>query len=121
MLPDRLSRLLTACIDGELDGQQRKAVLQLLRRSKQARRLLRALQQDAERLRGVPCPTLGPEFAEQVLQVIGSRAAEPSRPSTHPVRRYLPTWGVAAGAAVLLAVGLTTYVYFAGGAPNRFA
>jgi hypothetical protein len=114
MLPDRFSRLLTAYVDGELDSQQRKAVLRLLRRSGEARELLRDLRINAARLRGLPAQTLGSDFAQQILQSIGSRKAQSARRSAVLIRAYVPAWlGVATAAAVLLVAGIGTYVYVA--------
>jgi putative lipoic acid-binding regulatory protein len=114
MLPDRISRLLTACIDGELDTHQRKAVLRLLRQSSEARQLLHDLKNDAKRLRGLPCQTLGQDFSEQLLQIINSRTAPTTQRSTLMVRSSIPAWlGLATAAAVLLIAGLGSAVYLA--------
>jgi hypothetical protein len=82
---------------------------------------LRALQTDAERLRNLPRPTLGPDFAEQVLQAIAGQNAESARHSALALPSHLPVWlGLATAAAVLLAIGLGSYYYFAaGGQPEQ--
>jgi anti-sigma factor RsiW len=54
MLPERDQRLLTACVDGELGPCRRRLVRCLVRRSPEARRLLRELEQDARALRSLP-------------------------------------------------------------------
>jgi hypothetical protein len=114
MVPDRISRALSAYVDGELDARQCKAVARLLRRSSEARELLRGLQKDAEQLNSLPCQTLGPDFSEQVLQAIASRKAKVARISTLTVSN-VPSWlGLAtAAAAVFFVVGLRSYLYFA--------
>ena len=43
MLPEQDRELLTSYVDGELSTRQRKTVLRLLRRSAEARELLRQL------------------------------------------------------------------------------
>ena len=56
MLPDRDRQLLSAFVDGELSSRQRRHVERLLRRSGEARTLLRRLQEDARELRHLPRP-----------------------------------------------------------------
>ena len=113
MLSGRITRLLTAYVDGELDDPQREALRHWLRRSPEARELLRALQADADRLRSLPRRTLGPEFAQQVLQAIGSRQGESTRRSALTFPSPVPVWlGLATAAGVLLGVGLGSYFYF---------
>src|SRR5205814_1260964 len=113
MLPDQLRQLLTAYVDGELSNRQRKAVERLLRRSPAARTLLRQLQEDARRLRALPRHHLGEEFTARVLRAVRQRQAQGRR--TEAARRAaFPVWaGVAAAAAVLMAVGFGSFLYFA--------
>ncbi len=115
MVPDRISRVLTAYVDGELDAPQRLAVEHLLRRSSEARELLRGLQKDAERLHSLPHQTLGPDFSQQVLHTLASLKAESARRSTLTMRSQMPPWlGLAtAAAAVLVVVGFRSHLYFA--------
>src|SRR6476469_3787745 len=104
MLSDQLRQLLTAYVDGELTNRQRKAVQRLLRRSPEARALLRRLQEDARRLHALPRHQLGEEFTARVLRAVRQRQAERRR---RPAAREatFPVWaGFAAAAAVLLAV-----------------
>jgi hypothetical protein len=115
MLADRYHELLTAYVDGELGARQRKAVLRLLRRSAEARTLLRQLQDDAAALRRLPRRRLDEEFPSRVLQAVRDRRLRPGRPgpsrlTPHPV----PAWvGVALAASILLLIGLGSYLYFA--------
>jgi hypothetical protein len=113
MVPERVSRILSAYVDGELDARQCKAVERLLERSSKARELLRGLQKDAERLHDLAPVTLAPDFADQVLHAIAKRKVV-ARP-TPIVRSPVPSWlGLAvAAAAVLLVVGLRSYLHFA--------
>jgi hypothetical protein len=114
MLPDRYSELLTAYVDGELSPRQQKVVQDLLHRSAEARAFCRQLQADADLLRGLPPRKLGADFSQQVVEAIG----QTSRPAMRPppgARRVVPwpAWsGWAAAAAILLAVGVLSYLAF---------
>jgi hypothetical protein len=114
MLPDRVTGLLNAYLDGELTPRQRKAVHRLLRRSPDARTHLRHLQENVRRLRCLPRQTLGPDFPGQVVQAIADRNLRPARrPVAQPVARPLPAWvGLAVAASLLFLVGAGSYVYF---------
>jgi hypothetical protein len=115
MLSDHERELLTAFLDGQLGARQHKAALRLLHRSSEARELLRQLQEDAHALRGLPRQTLPADFAAQVMRVAAERGLRPggSRPVPRP--QGIPTWaGLAAAAAVLLAVTAGSYLYFSG-------
>ena len=113
MLTDRLTQMLTAYVDGELNARQLAAVQRLLRQNAEARELLQRLQQDADRLAQLPRRNLPSDFSSQVLMEIGARGLRPA-----PVRRNatpgVPPWlGLAAAAAVLLVITSASYVYFA--------
>src|SRR5262245_29890311 len=114
MLPERYSQLLTAFVDGELSQRQRKAVLRLLRRSAEARALLRQLQADAAALRNLPRLHLGPEFADRLMLTVRTGRLRPAQhPPAAPSPRPLPAWvGVGMAASVLLLVGFGSYLYF---------
>jgi hypothetical protein len=113
MLSDQLRQLLTAYVDGELTNRQRRAVQRLLRRSAEARTLLRKLQEDAVRLRALPRQHLDGEFSARVVVAVRQGQAQARR--REAVRQAsFPLWaGFAAAAAALLAVGLGSYFYFA--------
>jgi anti-sigma factor RsiW len=122
MLSDRISRLLTAYVDGELTARQCKVVARLLDRSSEARELLRALQNDAEQLRSAPRQTLGPDFAQRVLQTIVSRKTQAGRRPALRVPMYVPIgFSLATAAAVLLLIGFGAYVYIAAVDRQRLA
>ncbi len=111
MLSDRYSELLTAYLDGELSARQRRAVLRLLRRSPEARKLLQQLQRDAHALGRLPARRLPAEFPLRVLRAIAERGLEPAaaRPTARP--RGIPAWvGLAAAAVILLAVTAVTFL-----------
>jgi hypothetical protein len=110
MLPDRICRMVTALVDGELSVQQRKVVLRVLRRSKEARELFRELRSHSEQIRQLPRLTLPAGFADQVLELIDKPVIAPIRPRVPATSAAVPIpWGLAAAAAVLLAVGLGSY------------
>jgi hypothetical protein len=110
MLSEQFRQLLTAYVDGELSNRQTRAVQRLLRRSSEARALLRKLQEDSARVRGLPRQRLDDQFVTRVLEAIEHRA-----PRRVPARRPMPPqWAsFAAAAAVLLAVSLGSFLYFA--------
>jgi hypothetical protein len=122
MLPERICRMLTAYVDGELSDGQRKTVLSLLRRSAKARDLLRRLQSDADCLRHLPRPILGRDVSAQVVKMLDARQAWPSGRRLWASAPGRPAWlGLAAAAAVLLAVGVGSFLYLSGGKPEEAA
>src|SRR5438445_4712166 len=120
MVPDRLCRMLTAYVDGELSPRHEKALLRLLRNSAEARGLLRQLQQDAGQIHNLPAQKLGPDFTQQVLQKLGARPVQPVVRYGHPaVATPLHIGiGLATAAGLLLVVGLGSY-YFLKTSPQR--
>src|SRR5262245_13037860 len=113
MLSDRICRLLTAYVDGELNARQRQLVQRLLRRSGEVRALLRRLQQDAAALRSLPRRQLDANFSHQVLQTVAAQPLQPARSKRVSVRLPLPVWvGWTAAAAVLFLVCGGSYLYF---------
>ncbi len=117
MLPDRYCRLLTAYVDGELSSRQRRLVVRLLHRSAEARQLFQQLKADAHALRHLPRPPLPTDLTEPVLHTITARNLTTGRrrlvkaASTSMWIRPVASWAVAA--AVLLALGVASYFYFA--------
>ena len=120
MVPDRLCRMVTAYVDGELNPRHEKALLRLLRNSAEARGLLRQLQQDAGQIHNLPAQKLGPDFTQQVLQKLGARPVQPVVRYDHPaVATPLHIGiGLATAAGLLLIVGLGSY-YFLKNSPQR--
>lgn len=117
MLQDRYRQLLTAYVDGELSSHQRRHVVRLLRRSQEARHLFKQLRADAQLLRNLPAPTLATDLSGRVLRAIAERRLKPGQrrmPETVPARVWmgsLASWSAAA--ALLLGLGVGSYVYFA--------
>jgi hypothetical protein len=111
MLPDRYTELLTAYVDGELSARQQAVVQQLLRRSGEARALVRQFQADAELLRGLPRRQLGPDFARQILDTVRPQGVRTPVKAPAPGRALRwPAW--AAAAAILVSVGVLSYLAF---------
>ncbi len=114
MLPEQDRQLLTAYVDGELSSRQRRHVVRLLKRSRDARHLLRALQQDAATLSEIKVPTLDFDLSVPVVQTIHERRLTPHRRKPKPVTPAFPAWiAVAVAASVLCMIGLGSYIGFA--------
>jgi len=117
MLSERAYRALTAFVDGELNPGQRKAVLRLVRRSSEARKRLRQLQTDSEKLKALPKKRLRLDFSEQVVKTITQRRLDQRRPLAPKPQPWhaRPVWGsLAAAASVLFMIGFSSYLYFLG-------
>jgi hypothetical protein len=115
MLPDSITRVLTAFVDNELAPDKRQAVIRLLRRSEKARAFLLRLHNDARALRSLPPVPLGEDLSEKVLQQIAAQKVRLARQSAHSVGTRPPVWlGLATAAAVLLALGAGVYLYVLG-------
>jgi hypothetical protein len=118
MVPERITQLLTAYVDGELSARKKRAVQRLLRKSPEARALLAKLQEDSSVVRLLPRVRTDRDFASQVLRTIQDRklnvprrAAAVAVPAT---RAPFPAWvGYAAAAAVLFVVFSGSYLFFA--------
>jgi anti-sigma factor RsiW len=112
MLPEPLRLLISAYAIGDLTPRRKKAAERLLRHSKEARRLLRELRETRRRLRKLPRPELPPNFANAVLEKV---ADQPPIISPTLARRFVGgrrslAAPIATAAAILLAVGMSTYL-----------
>lgn len=104
MLPEPLRLLIAAYAADDLSPRRRKAAVRLLRHSREARQLLRALAADRKGLRSLPKSTLPADFAERVVGQLPIRA--PATPRTAlPASSFSPRH-LAAAFAVAVAVGL---------------
>jgi hypothetical protein len=114
MIPRKLSKLLTAYVDGELNVRQRKSVRHLIRRSSKARRLYRQMKADSLVLQALPRKQLGQDLSGTILDKISTTLLDIHLPAHRRAasRWRQPLW-VAAAAAVLLAVGVGSYLFFA--------
>ncbi|MBV9123104.1 MAG: zf-HC2 domain-containing protein, partial [Planctomycetes bacterium] len=120
MLSERVCRLLTAYVDGELSPAEEQAVQRLLQESAEARTLYEQLRRDADLLRRLPPRRPPRDFPQQVLRTITDRKLHPAKHSglwrSGPT---IPAWvGLGTAAAVLLVVGLSSYFYFASSRPE---
>jgi hypothetical protein len=114
MLPDSDRQLLTAYVDGELSSRQRRQVVRLLQRSRDARHLLRSLQEDARALGSISAPKLDCDLSASVLQSIRERRLTPGRRRLKPLQPAFPAWvGIAVAASVMCVIGLASYMGFA--------
>ncbi len=112
MLPDHLTQLLTAYLDGEASPSQQQAAQGLLERSIAARTVFEQLQEDARRLRGLPRCRPETDLSAKVLCAISERQPrQPRRLASLSLRPY-PAWmGAAVAAGVLLVIGFGSYLY----------
>ena len=120
MLSSEEQELVTAFVDGELSGQKRRLVARLLRRSDEARTLLRGLQGDSRELRAMPALSAPVDLSSRILR----RIEAAPRPVLRMPRRVVPTVarfriyrGLAAAASVLLLVGLGSFFLNLSGRP----
>ncbi|MBY0522361.1 MAG: hypothetical protein K2R98_03145 [Gemmataceae bacterium] len=125
MLPERVTQLLTAYIDGELSSRQRRAVSKLLRKSPEARHLLQEMQQDSMILRKLPRRRPTMDLSKTVLTTLDMRGIKLPKPPPMPAPARLPAaarmpnWlAVAAAVLVLVAISAGSYLFFASTAPT---
>jgi len=112
MLPDQVTELLTAFVDGELSQRQRKAALRLLQRSSEAREFLRQLQENAHKVKQLPRRKVEPSLVDEILRAIAEQKVQPKQPSLKPGRRrhWMPYVAASLAASLLIAViGVTYY------------
>ena len=95
MLTEHYRELLTAYVDGEISGRQRRALHKLLRRSPEARKLLKEMQADSDEIRALPPARLEQDLSDSVLTLIAQRQIQIPRPRPTP----LPLPAVVAGAS----------------------
>jgi hypothetical protein len=120
MIPRKVSKLLTAYVDGELSLRQRRAVRHWLRRSSKARRLYRQMKADSLALQTLPWPNLKQDLSDTILDKISTTLPDIQLPAAGLIGRLRglrPLW-VAAAAAVLVAVGVGSYAFFSGARDN---
>jgi anti-sigma factor RsiW len=90
MLPERDRELLTAYIDGELNNRQRRTLTKLLRRSPEARKLLKEMQADSDELRALAPAHLKQDLSDSVLMLIAQRHLERPQPQAQPLPAVAP-------------------------------
>src|SRR5437879_440778 len=104
MLPDQVTELLTAFVDGELGQRQRKAALRLLQRSSEARELLRELQENAHKIKQLPRRKVEPSLVNDILQAIAEQQKQPAQPRPARRRRWMPYFAASLAASLLIGV-----------------
>jgi anti-sigma factor RsiW len=121
MLSEEHRKLLSAYVDGEVKARQRKTVLRLLRKSAEARSLVRKMQDDSHRLRRLPRQPSAPDLELRLMQAFVNRQESSSpTPALASPPATLPLWlGAVAVAAVLLAFAVISFFYFASGPGPR--
>lgn len=125
MLSERCRELLTAYVDGETSSRQRRALQKLLRRSPEARKLLKEMQADSDEIRALPPARLEQDLSDSVLTLIAQRqiqltprprAAAPAPPLAAAVTPPPSGFGwlyVIAALAILLAVsGVSSLLFY---------
>jgi anti-sigma factor RsiW len=118
MLPERYRELLTAYVDGELSARQRRTLQKLLRRSPEARQLLKEMQRDSDEIRALSPARLKQDLSDSVLTLIAQRqiplprpSAPPPPPPTVPAAAG-PIWPYVVGAAAtLLGLAAASYLF----------
>jgi anti-sigma factor RsiW len=80
MLSEHYRELLTAYVDGEISGRQRRALHKLLRRSPEARKLLKEMQADSDEIRALPPARLEQDLSDSVLTLIAQRQIQLPKP-----------------------------------------
>jgi acetolactate synthase regulatory subunit len=114
MLPDELTQLLTAYVDGELTPRQRKAVGRLLQRSSAARILLVQLEENARQVRQLPRRKLDASIVPEVMQAIENKGLHITLPAAPVAPRRWLSYTVAAMAASVLVAALGGLWYMSG-------
>ena len=114
MLPDQITQLLTAFVDGELGQRQREAVIRLLNQSAEARELVRQLQENAHRIKQLPRRKVEPSLVDEITKAIANEKMQPARPMVRKSgrRSWLPYLAASMAASVLIgAIGLLYWKY----------
>jgi hypothetical protein len=111
MLSPEQLELLTAYVDGELSSQQRRVIRRLLLESKEARAMLRKLEEDARQVRQMPMLKIPVDLSTRVQMSIERQKVRPVA-TTHlptPEQRISVWMGLAVAASVMLLVGATAF------------
>ena len=118
MLPAHLQELLTATVDGELTGAERRLVDKLLRESDEARVFHAQILRDAASLRGLPAASPSDDLAAHIVNLINDKAMMPTplpmprRKKTWTPERLLPWVSMATAAIVIIMVGVVSFAFF---------
>src|SRR5262249_52732453 len=89
MLPERITQLLSAYVDGELSARERRNVTRILRKSNEARQLLHKLKQDSMILRKLPRKKTQLDLTESAMGTISLRGIKlPEIPTAPPPAHF---------------------------------
>jgi hypothetical protein len=121
MLPDRITQLLSAYVDGELNSRERRHVTRILRKSSEARQLLHKLKQDSMILRRLPRKKTQIDLTESAMGTISLRGLKLPKietpvfvaPTRAPKRLRRFWLAVALGVLLLVTLGMASYFFFA--------
>jgi len=122
MLPERITQLLSAYVDGELNSRERRNVGRILRKSPEARQLLSQLKQDSMILRRLPRKKTQIDLTGSAMGTISLRGIKLPKIESVPVallqpapppRKRRPRWLVVTFTIlVLMAIGALSYLLF---------
>ena len=90
MLPERITQLLSAYVDGELNSRERRNVGRILRKSPEARRLLSQLKQDSMILRRLPRKKTQIDLTGSAMGTISLRHIKLPKIDTTPIALLHP-------------------------------
>lgn len=112
MLAPNELELLTAFVDGELDSRAISRVQRLLKLKPAARTLLKKLQDDSGEMQALPAMPIPADLTDSVVQKIQSlpRPLARRRPPALPAPRISLWVAVAVAAAMLLAIGVGSFL-----------
>jgi hypothetical protein len=113
MVPEHVSRLLAAYVDGELRPRQRRSVERMLLRSQEACALLQSLQQDAAEIGNLPHVVAPRDIGKDVLRKLGRAAVVPALLPFASKRPPAAWFRHTIAASILLGASLGTAVYIA--------
>jgi hypothetical protein len=122
MLPEHITELLSAYVDGELNSRERKNVTRILQKSDEARQLLHKLKQDSMILRKLPRKKTQLDLTESAMGTLSLRgiklpeipsAPPPSQFAGLPKRRRSMWVGIVAALVALVIIGIASFYFFA--------
>jgi hypothetical protein len=118
MLPERITELLSAYVDGELSSRERRSVTRILRKSAEARQMLHKLKKDSMILRKLPRKKTQIDLSQSAMGTISLRGIKLPKVESVPqpppgAARTRPFWiRTAVAGVVLLAVLAASYLMF---------
>lgn len=105
-----LTRLIMACVDGELSPAEEHRLQALLKQHPEAVRLLDQLRKDRDAIQQLPRRRLDPEFANRLVRSLPVRRLAQPKLTPVPSRSHA-WWPMAAAAVILLAVSVAAALF----------